>query len=226
MLRKLFTTLGFGASAMTTSEPPYTPYQSEAANEIYNLLFCDNLAAFKPKEGESAATWQTVLFAEPADRSALLALANDITQEGRIRYLAHARLRSLGENPPAKVLLGVIAEVSLADGLDTLAAYSEGGVRYINHTGELVISEGPTDLAPHVQKLLAASEPVVARIGPWKQPRRSPPKSDNVRLTFLVSDGLYFGEGLMSIMQHEEMAGPVIQCATTLLQTVVSVASK
>ena len=123
MLRKLFTTLGFGASAMTPSEPPYIPYQSEAANEIYNLLFCDNLAAFKPKEGESAATWQAVLFAEPADRSALLALANDVTQEGRIRYLAHARLRSLGENPPAKVLLGVIVEVSLADGLDTLAAY-------------------------------------------------------------------------------------------------------
>ncbi len=89
-----------------------------------------------------------------------------------------------------------------------------------------MISEGPTDLAPHAQKLLAASEPVVARIGPWKQPRRSPPKSDNVRLTFLVSDGLYFGEGSMSIMQHEEMAGPVIQCATTLLQAVVSMAGE
>ncbi|HNH52525.1 MAG TPA: hypothetical protein PLL07_08910 [Nitrosomonas sp.] len=226
MLRKLFTTLGFGASAMTPSEPPYIPYQSEAANEIYNLLFCDNLAAFKPKEGESAATWQTVLFAEPADRSALLALANDVTQESRIRYLAYTRLRLLGENVPTKVLLGVIVEVSLADGLDALAAYSDGGVRYINHSGELVFFEGSTELEPHVKKLLAASEPVVARIGPWKKPRRSPPESDNVRLTFLVSDGLYFGEGPMSIMQHEEMAGPVIQSATTLLQTIVSRASE
>lgn len=226
MLQKLFTKLGFGASTMTTSEPPYNPYPSDAANEIYNLLFCDNLAAFKPKEGESAATWQTVLFAEPADRSALLALANDVTQEGRIRYMAYARLQSLGENVPAKVLLGVIVEVSLANGLDALAAYSEGGVRYINHSGEFVFFEGSTELEPHVKKLLAVSEPIVARIGPWKQPRRSPPKSDNVRLTFLVSDGLYFGEGPMSMMQNEEMAGPVIQSATTLLQAVVSMASK
>ncbi|TXI26300.1 MAG: hypothetical protein E6Q61_00375 [Nitrosomonas sp.] len=226
MLRKLFTKLGFGASTMTTSEPPYNPYPSDAANEIYNLLFCDNLAAFKPKEGERAATWQTALFAEPADQAALLALANDATQEGRIRYLVYARLQSLGSNVPAKVLLGVIVEVSLADGLDTLAAYSDGGVRYISHSGELVFFEGSTELEPHVKKLLAASEPVVARIGPWKRPRRSPPQSDNVRLTFLVSDGLYFGEGPMSIMQNEEMAGPVIQSATALLQTVVSIASK
>ncbi|HMU65083.1 MAG: hypothetical protein U1E82_07460 [Nitrosomonas sp.] len=164
MLRKIFTKLGFGASTMTTSEPPYTPYQSDAANEIYNLLFCDNLAAFKPKEGESATTWQTVLFAEPTDQAALLALANDATQEGRIRYMAYARLRSLEENVPAKVLLGVIVEVSLADGLDALAAYSDGGVRYINHSGELVFLEGSTELEPHVKKLLAVSGPVVARI--------------------------------------------------------------
>ncbi len=226
MLRKLFTKLGFGASTLSASEPPYNPYPSDAANEIYNLLFCDNLAAFKPKEGERATTWQAVLFAEPTDQAALLALANDVTQEGRIRYLAYARLQSLGENVPTKVLLGVIVEVSLADGLDALAAYSDGGVRYINHSGELVFFEGFTELEFHVKELLAVSEPVVARIGPWKQPRRSPPQSDNVRLTFLVSDGLYFGEGPMSMMQHEEMAGSVIQSATTLLQVVVSVASK
>lgn len=222
MLRKFFTMLGFGASTVHASEPPYIPYQSDAANEIYNSLFCDDLIAFKPEQGENSATWQTVLFAEPVDRTTLLALANDITQEGRIRYMAYARLRLLGESVPAKVLLGTIVEVSLADGLDVLAAYSEGGVRYINHTGKLVISEGPTALEPHVKALFTASESVVARIGPWGKLRQPPSKVDNVRLTFLVSDGFYFGEGAMSIMQNEEMAGPVIQCATELLRAVVS----
>jgi len=226
MLGKLFAALSLGTSTVNESEPPYTPYQSSAANEIYNLLFCDDQAAFKPQEGEISAVWQATLFAEPADRSALLALAGNSTQEGRIRYLAYSRLRTLGENVPTKVLLGVIVEVSLAGGLDVLAAFSEGGVRYINRTGEFVVFEREPVLEPHVEKLLAESKSVVARIGPWQQLRRPPPKIDDIRLTFLVSDGLYFGEGAMSVMQNEEMAGAVIESATELLQAIVSSAGE
>jgi hypothetical protein len=227
MLRKLFAAIGLGAAAASTlAEPPYAPYQSGAANEIYNLLFCDDPAAFKPKAGQSPVAWQVALFSEPFDRTALSAVANEASQEGRVRYLAYAKLRALREPVPAKVLLGVIVEVPLAGGLDVLAAFSEGGVRYVNQTGKLAVFEGVAALQPLVQRLFAASEPVVARIGPWEQSRRSPPKAGNVRLTFLVSDGLYFGEGAMSAMQREAMAGPVIQRATELLQTVVPMATK
>jgi hypothetical protein len=227
MLRKLFAAIGLGVAAATTlAAPPYAPYQSGAANEIYNLLFCDDPAAFKPKVGHSSTGWQVALLSEPIDRSALLALAGDSTQEGRVRYLAYTKLRALGQPVPAKVLLGVIVEVPLAGGLDVLAAFSEGGIRYLNQTGKLAVFEGIAMLQPHVQRLFAASEPVVARIGPWEQPRRSPPTAGNVRLTFLVSDGLYFGEGAMSAMQREAMAGPVIQRATELLQAVVPMATR
>lgn len=227
MLRKLLAAVGLGAAAASAlGEPPYAPYQSSAANDMYNLLYCDNPSAFKPKPGQSAVAWQATLFSEPADRSALSALAGDATQEGRVRYLAYTRLRSVGERVPAKVLLGVIVEVPLSGGLDVLAAFSEGGVRYINQTGKLAVFEGVATLEPHVQRLFAASEAVVARIGPWEQPRRAPPKVGNIRLTFLVSDGLYFGEGTMSAMQRDAIAGPVIQRASELLQTVVPMASK
>lgn len=227
MLRKFLAAVGLGAAAATAlGEPPYAPYQSAAANEIYNLLFCDDPAAFKSKGGQSPVGWQLVLFSQPVDRSALLTLANEPTQDGRVRYLAYAKLRALGQSVPARVLLGVIVEVPLAGGLDVLAAFSDGGVRYVNQTGKLAVFEGVATLQPHLQGLFAASERVVARIGPWEQPRRSPPKAGNVRLTFLVSDGLYFGEGDMSVMQREPMAAPVIQRATELLQTIVPMASK
>jgi hypothetical protein len=209
----------------TAAEPPYAPYHSGAANEIYNLLFCDNPAAFKPRARQDAADWQATLFAEPPDAASLSVLAGDTAQEGRVRYLAYARLRQLGKAVPAKHLLGVIVEVPLEGGLDVLAAYSEGGVRYLNQTGSLSVFEGATPLQPYVQSLLAASEAIVARIGPWDQPRRPPPQSDSVRLTFLVSDGLYFGEGPWSAMQRDAMAGPVIQRATDLLQRVVQMAA-
>ena len=121
------------------------------------------------------------------------------------------------------MLLGVIVEVPLDGGLDVLAAYSEGGVRYLNRSGKLAVFEGIEALQPLVRDLLTASEAVVARIGPWDKPRRPPPTSGSVRLTFLVSDGLYFGEGPISVMQRDPMAGPVIERAAELLSSVVAV---
>ncbi len=228
MFRKLLAAVGFSVAATAggATTPPYSPYDSEAANGIYNLLFCDNPAAFKAKPGEIPTRWQTVLFSAPAEVEALLALASDTTQEGRVRFLAFSRLRELGKAVPPKTLLGVIVEVPLETGLDALAAFSEGGIRYVNQSGKLVVIEGVASFLPMVKRLFAAAEPVVAHIGPWDKPRLSPPKRGNVRLTFLVSDGLYFGEGPMSAMQREAMAGPIIQQATELLQSVVATGVK
>jgi hypothetical protein len=132
-----------------------------------------------------------------------------------------ARLREFGKDVPPKMLLGVIVEVSLAGGLDTLAAFSEGGVRYVNQSGKLVVIEAAASMLPTVKDIFVAAEPVVARLGPWKNPRLAPPTQGNVRLTFLVSDGLYFGEGPMCQMQRDAMAGPIIHRATKLLQDVL-----
>ena len=55
----------------------------------------------------------------------------------------------------------------VAAGLDTLAAFADEGVRYINHTGKMSIFEGPiAALSPAVNRLLEAARAVVARIGP------------------------------------------------------------
>jgi hypothetical protein len=227
-MRKSIAALGLGAAAASNviAGPPYAPYSSSATNSIYNRLFCDEPGAFKPRGGSNPAEWQMAVFSEPVDSSALRAIAADTSQEGRVRYLAYARLRQFDQPVPAKVLLGVIVEVPLADSLDVLAAFSEGGVRYLNQSGKLAVFEGTAPLRPLVRKLFAASEIVVSRIGPWDKPRRPPPALGNVRLTFLVSDGLYFGEGPMSVMQRESMAGPVIAQASELLKAVVAIATK
>ena len=228
MLRKLLAAVCLIASVTgVAAAPPYVPYKSEAANDIYNLLFCDDMAAFTAKSAEQQATpWQLALASNPIDVPALAALAADQTQEGRIRYMAFQRLRSSGQAVPERQLLGVVVEVPLSGGLDTLAAYSEGGVRYINQSGKLVIAEGVLSLQPLVARLFDAAQPVVARIGPWSQARREPPSVGKVRLTFLVSGGLYFGEGPFSAMQQEPLAAPVIQRATELLQAVVAEGAK
>ena len=42
-------------------------------------------------------------------------------------------------------------------------------------------------------QLFAESEKIVKQIGPWDKPRRPHPAKGNARISFLVSDGLYFG---------------------------------
>jgi len=45
-------------------------------------------------------------------------------------------------------------------------------------------------------------------------------------MTFLVSDGLYFGEGPFGALQQDRMAGPVLAKATQLLQRAVELGTK
>ncbi len=106
-----------------------------------------------------------------------------------------------------------------------LAAYADGSVRYINQTGKLVVFEpAPANVGVQAGKLLAASRAAIAQIGPWQHPRLPPPKQGKIRLTFLVSDGLYFGEGPLPGMDRDPIAAPVIGEAGKLLQVVVDAA--
>ena len=201
----------------------FAPYREAAANEIYHLLFCDDARAFAPRDREPAP-WQRTLFLDRPDAEAIRAVATDTALDARVRLLACRRLAQDGEAPApgAKDLLGVVVEVALDAGLDTLAAYADGSVRYINHTGAMSIFEGRSDaLAPAVDRLFSASREVVARIGPWDKPRLAPPERGRVRLSFLVTDGLYFGDGPMSQFQRDPLAGPVIASASALLTQVV-----
>jgi hypothetical protein len=61
----------------------------------------------------------------------------------------------------------------------------------------------------------------VSQIGPWEKRRLPPPKLGYIRMSFVVSDGLYFGEGPFEVMQNDAMAGPIVQRAGELLRAVV-----
>jgi hypothetical protein len=101
---------------------PHAPYSPGEVNLIYNLLFCDNLDAFRPQDGKKPAEWQSLLFGAPANADAVLSLAEDAGREGRVRFLGYQWLRSKGRPVPKQKLLGVIVEIALAQGLDVLAA--------------------------------------------------------------------------------------------------------
>jgi hypothetical protein len=226
MFRKLLGVLGVGLAlaGMPASAQSYEPYPNEpAANEIYDLLFCDHLSDVQPRPGEKPANWKVLLFGPTPDPARVAELAQDASNESRVRAFAFNWLRAHGRPTPKGVVLGVIVEVPLDQGLDVLAAYADGSVRYINQSGKMAFIEpgGMPGVSRQAKQLVELAQSVVGIIGPWDKARLPPPAQPNIRLTFLVSDGLYFGEGPMQTMQRDPMAGPLLQQETQLLQLVV-----
>src|SRR5436190_14148798 len=173
----------------------HRPYARPDIDLIYNLLFCDDPHLFQSGGAKPAGSLAAVL-SKSTTAEELERIGGAAAEESRVRVLAYNRLRAEGRPVPKRQLLGVIVEVPLQEGLDVLAAFGDGTMRYINHTGKRAVVETATkEMAAKGKQLLKAAEAAVGRIGPWDKPRLPPPRLGSVRLTFLVSDGLYFGEG-------------------------------
>lgn len=201
---------------------PFAPYADAAANQIYALLFCDEPELFVDLREHWAP-----LFAKQPDEGALRAIAENTSAEGRVRALAYGRLRALGKSVTARILLGAVIEVGLDAGLDVLAAYCGGDVRYINASGKMSIFEGGAHpVSNEARALLAASQNVVNRTGPWDKARLAPPTAGNVRMSFLVSDGLYFGQGKFEDLERDVLGGAILNAATKLLVAITSLTTR
>lgn len=203
----------------------YRPYHDDAANKIYNLLFCDDPALFGAAADAPGALGKVL--SEETDRESLEQIANDLDIESRVRVLAFNRLRAMKVSVPTKRLLGTIIEFPVEHGRDTLAVFADQSLRYINYTGKMAVFEGlPPPLVGGVEEILRTSQFAVNRFGPWNKPRRPPPAGDVARMTFLVSDGLYFGEGRVADLLNERFAAPVMRAMSLLLPVIVDEALK
>ena len=201
------------------STPPFSPYQNPALNELYALFFCDDLSLYQTKhQNPSVEPWKT-LFSDTSTEAELLQIAEDQAAESRVRLLAAHCLKSRALQAPKLALHGVIIEVSMDEGLDVLAAFADGTARYLNFSERAIVWESPTAESNQlIQNLIYQSIEVVNRIGPWDGERLAPPEKGMVRLSFLVSGQLFFGQGPMEVFFKDPMAGPVLHAAQQLMQ--------
>ncbi len=188
------------------------PYCEEHLNHIYNLLFCDDIELFGPMD---------VIGPESSDEE-LKVLIADPSAESRAKVLAWNVLRERGAAILSQHLYGVIVEVTMPEGLDTLAVYEDGTARYINYSGKLVIWETVTPESKKLaDELFVAARSVVQNIGPWAGDRLPPPVTGNARMSFLAADGLYFGEGPFEMLGADPMGGAVIESAGRFMNVLV-----
>jgi len=199
---------------------PDGPYSDPATNLIYHLLFCDSLDLYKANSTPPHLYPFDILFAETSSAEELQKIIDDSSADPRVKLLAYNKQLANGQLPNKKELLAIIIEVGLDNGLDVLASFKNGTARYINQTGKILVWELTTDDKANelTNALFLHGQNIVNQIGPWDKPRLLPPKKGNTRISFLVSDGLYFGEGPINVLFSDPMAGPALTSATQLMQ--------
>ncbi|MBC7850690.1 MAG: hypothetical protein H7Y31_13195 [Chitinophagaceae bacterium] len=198
-------------------------YSNEAVNKFYDLIFCDQLTQYRPIDKLLSLYPWKILFSKNPSAAELEVLVADKNLESRLQLLAYRELSKFGVPAKRKELMGVVIEVGLDGGLDTLAAYRDGTARYINHSEKIIIWDSRTSVSDRlIEQLFEESQKVLQHIGPWTGARLAPPTLGDVRLSFLVSDGLYFGQGPFDALAADVMGGPVINAATQLMSYLTS----
>jgi len=193
------------------------PYSDEYINRIYQSLFCDNLALYE--NNNSDYPWDA-LFGESS--TALGELLINPSTDSRITLMAANELRKLELQPASNRLLGIVLEVNLPEGLDTLAAYRNGVATYINYTEKSIFWDTNTlESEKLIAELFRLGEDIQTRLSPWRQERLSAPSKDDLRISFLTQQGLYFGQGPINMLFNDKLARPTLLAATTLMQYLV-----
>lgn len=215
---------------------PSPSSQSSAEHPLRDGLFGDRPLDVWAQDGARAGVGEPwVRFAEAVERSgqgdaagaqrALEAVLRQPDLESRHYLEAWHALRELGAAPPpsdAKHVYGVVVDVPMPPGLDTLAAYEDRSARFLSHGGGAIVWEHPdVSLDAQVDALLAAGRALAGRIGPWAG-ARPPLPPGAARISVLTPSGLHFGQGPMGAFLRDAMAALVIAAATALMQALVT----
>lgn len=210
----------------------WNPFKRKEKNEasllnddLYNALFADDPDDFIKLKDQPAISWIYENRTPALDELELL--AEDPSVESRIRFLSLYTALQRGLKINRKVYLGTIMEVPMDRGYDVLAFYSDKRARYYNYSGKAIIYEGGRDtIDDSIEKANSVSIQVCNRIGPWDKERLPRPEGNIWRFSFLVSDGLYFGQGPMNALNKDEMAGAMIRSGAEVMKALMDEAQK
>lgn len=211
---------------------PRSKKKTAAPNETLRETFFGDVPLAEWASASDDEPWASFKNAasqlEQEDHSGAIGTLQSIAQRSNLEsrhYLqAWSGLRELGESPPpgqAKHVYGVVVDVPVEDGLDTLAAYEDGTARYINFRGAVIIWEAPdARLKNPIEKLLSAGTTLAKLIGPWEGPR-PPMASGMARISLLTPSGLHFGQAPFEALMQDGMANPLLSAATELMQGLI-----
>ena len=145
--------------------------------------------------------------------------------ESRHYLEAWTALREAGVGPPshiAKRVLGVVLDVPVKGGFDTLAAYPDWRARYVNVSGAAIVWDAPdARMDAHVKQLMVACQKLADKIGPWigARPALNP---GHTRINLLTPSGLLFGDGPYEAFMRDPLAAPILATGTSLMRSLIA----
>ena len=182
--------------------------------DLRDLLFGDVPLGEWAAEGEP---WSR--FGDPTAAN-LHAVLDTQGLESRHYLEAWLGLRALGETAPA-TLYGVVLDVPVDGGLDTLAAYADQSARYLNHSGAAIVwDRDDAAIAALVDAVLQAGRPLLALAGVWDG-SRPPVPTDTARVSLLCADGLHFGQGPSGPFMGSAEGSPVFGAGAALMEALI-----
>ena len=160
--------------------------------------------------------------------AAALAELAAMKPETRLLLQAWSLARAAGVPPDddAKDVLGVVVDMGLDEGLDTLAGFADGSARYLNHSGAAVIWDVPDmTVGQLVRGLLDAAGAIAVMTGVVEGARPEPPGPGGAMISVLTLGGIHVGAGSASALSADPWAGAVISAAVELMAELVRRAS-
>lgn len=145
--------------------------------------------------------------------------------ESRHYLQAWDALRRLGVQPAAseaKHLYGVVLDIPVEDGLDTLASYEDGTARFVHFTGRIIVWETPEpEITQLIRAVHQAAHPILVNAGPWEGDRPALPLGE-ARVSVLAPSGIHFGQAPFETLLNEPMAAPVIHTGARLMEALMA----
>ncbi|MEP7258996.1 MAG: hypothetical protein ABI687_11415, partial [Flavitalea sp.] len=125
------------------------------------------------------------------------------------------------------VFFGILVEVAMAEGLDTLVVYADHSARYYNYSGSAIIWDQPdSEIAAKIDELLIQGKEILKNIGPWEGARPASPVAGNARLSLLTSRGLHFGEAPQMTLFKDPLAGKTMYAMLGMMETLIRKTTK
>jgi hypothetical protein len=172
------------------------------------------------KDAEHAMAHADVQGAE----AALHAVLDTPALESRQYLQAWSCLRQLDRDALTGLperLYGVVLDVPLEQGYDTLAAYDDRTARYLNQGGGAVIWQvEDAEMNALIDDLLTAARPLLASVGVWES-ARPPLSAGRARVSLLTAEGLHFFDSSFDELARDPRTAPLFGAGTALMGALI-----
>ncbi|MCC9608828.1 hypothetical protein LOC68_08310 [Blastopirellula sp. JC732] len=220
---------------MNPTTPP-SPYE-QLRGSILASETLEKAASYDKGEDDPASPWfhfaaaQRVASTDKAEAEQHLRHILTMPQvESRTYLQAWHYLRALGVTPDEETrrrAIGMVVEVGLEMGVDSVAAYQDHSARYFNQAGSVIIWDTET---PEMNELIDIFLDVAQQVGdntqPWDEAHPDPPSQGMMLINILTPAGIHIGMGPMNAMQNDPMGKAVTQTALALMQSLIQATEK